>query len=284
MGAGEQSVEFDALCGGHGTVRVGTHLSARRIAGTTVLHGMLQDISEKRRMALEIDQHESQIKTSLLQTIDVILGLSNIRDPYTVGHERRVGEIARAVAQHLGMSEDQQEGVCVAGYLHDVGKVGVPAEILAKPARLSKAEYLLVQEHPGKGEAILRGVDFPWPVADAVAQHHERIDGSGYPHGLAGNAICIEARIVGVVDVLESMTSHRPYRPALGLEKALQELRDGRGRLYEPVVVDACLDLVSLGHPAVKAVLGDQRLGREGPLASFPTVLTSGNHGSPAGP
>lgn len=252
---GSQAIEFDAICGPHGVVRLGTQLSVRAGTGKIVLFGMLQDISEKRRMALKIEQHESQIKTSMLQTIDVILGLSDIRDPYTVGHERRVGLIAKAIAQHIGMDEDWQEGVCIAGYLHDVGKVGVPAEILAKPGRLSKPEYLLVQEHPGKGESILQSVDFPWPVAAAVGQHHERMDGSGYPRGLSGDAILLEARIIAVADVLESMTSHRPYRPAMGLGKALEELHQGAGRLYEPLAVDACVKLISDRHPAFLSLL-----------------------------
>jgi len=166
-----------------------------------------------------------------------------MRDPYTAGHERRVAELAVAIGAELGFDTHRQEGLRVAGHLHDVGKMAVPVELLVKPTRLSAAEFELVKAHPQAGYEILKDVEFPWPVAQVALQHHERVDGGGYPQGLQGNAILLEARIVAVADVVESMASHRPYRPGLGIDKALAEIERGRGSAYDAQVVDACLRL-----------------------------------------
>lgn len=180
------------------------------------------------------------LKTTQRGVIDLVSRLVEARDPYTAGHERRVGALAAAIGAELGFDENRCEGLRFAGQVHDVGKVSLPAEILVKPGRLTNWEYELVKSHTTVGHDLLAHLDFPWPLADVVRHHHERIDGSGYPDGLAGDAIGIEARIVGVADVVESMVSHRPYRPALGIEAALAELERGAGTHYDALAVAAC--------------------------------------------
>jgi HD-GYP domain-containing protein (c-di-GMP phosphodiesterase class II) len=154
-----------------------------------------------------------------------------------------VGELAAAIGTELGLTEHQVTGLRVAGGVHDVGKIAVPAEILSKPTRLSSAEFAIVKTHAQQGYEILKDIDFPWPVAETVWQHHERLDGSGYPRGLRGDEISLEARIMAVADVVESMSTHRPYRPALGVKAAVAELESKAGSLYDPVVVAACVRL-----------------------------------------
>jgi putative nucleotidyltransferase with HDIG domain len=178
-----------------------------------------------------------------MQTVEAITALSAMRDPYTAGHERRVAEIAVAIGAEMGLDAHRQQGLRVAGYLHDVGKINAPAEILSKPGALSAAEFALVKEHARAGYDVLKNVEFPWPVALVALQHHERIDGSGYPQGLKGDEIILEARIVAVADVVEAIASHRPYRAALGIEKSLAEIERGRGTAFDADVVDACLRL-----------------------------------------
>ena len=165
------------------------------------------------------------------------------RDPYTAGHQRRVAHLATAIAEEMGLSRDVIDGVRYASMIHDIGKISVPAEILSKPMRLSAPEMGLVQTHSRSGFDILKDIDFPWPIATIILQHHERLDGSGYPGGLKGAAICVEARILGVADVVDAIASHRPYRPARGADAALDDLTAQRGVLYDPSVVDACVTL-----------------------------------------
>jgi HD-GYP domain-containing protein (c-di-GMP phosphodiesterase class II) len=166
-----------------------------------------------------------------------------MRDPYTAGHQQRVARLAVAMASALHLSDDQIEGLYLAGIVHDVGKIDIPAEILSKPGTLHKLQYLLIQAHAEAGYDILKGIDFPWPIAEMVRQHHERLDGSGYPQGLKAEAILPEAKILAVADVVEAMMSHRPYRASLGIETALAEIEDGKGRLYDPAAVEACVAL-----------------------------------------
>ena len=163
------------------------------------------------------------------------------RDPYTAGHQRRVADIASAIAEEMGLIEDQVEGIRLGAIIHDIGKIQSPAEILSKPTKLTEIEYKLIKAHAATGYDILKDIKFPWPVADIAHQHHERMDGSGYPQGLKGNEICIEARIVAVADVLEAISAHRPYRAALGSQIAIKEITENRGTLYDSIVVDACL-------------------------------------------
>ncbi|HZW26705.1 MAG TPA: HD-GYP domain-containing protein, partial [Gallionella sp.] len=175
--------------------------------------------------------------------IDAIGLTVEYRDPYTAGHQRRVAELAQAIAREMGMPEDALEGIRLGALVHDIGKVRLPTEILNRPGHLNELEFELVKTHSGIGSDIVKEVSFPWPVAQMIEQHHERIDGSGYPQGLKGSDMLPEARIIAVADVVEAMVSHRPYRAALGVDKALEELREGRGSLYDPDVVDVCLEL-----------------------------------------
>lgn len=183
------------------------------------------------------------LRKSLEDTILAIAATTEMRDPYTAGHERRVAELATAIAREMGLGEPRIEGIRFGAMIHDLGKIKIPAEILVRPARLSPIEYELIKQHAQAGYDILKGIDFPWPVAQMVLEHHERLDGSGYPNGLKGEAICQEARILSVADTVEAMSSHRPYRPGLGIDKALAEIESGRGAQYDPAVVDACLRL-----------------------------------------
>ncbi len=224
-------------------VEVGVHGSLATYQGRPVIMGLLQDISERKRAEDEIRRYVAQLEQAMQSTINVVATIGELRDPYTHGHERRVGEIAAAIGTEMGLDQNQVEGIRIAGYMHDVGKIAVPAEILAKPARLSKAEFELVKDHAQQSYEILKTVPFPWPVAETAWQHHERLDGSGYPRGLKGEEIVLEARVLAVADTVEAMSSHRPYRPGLGLEKALAEIEKGGGKIFDPRVVDACLRL-----------------------------------------
>lgn len=184
-----------------------------------------------------------KLRKTLHGVIQAMAMMVEARDPYTAGHQRRVADLARAIAQEMGASQDEVDGVRIAGIIHDIGKISVPAEILSKPGKLSDIELSLIKVHAEAGYGILKEIDFPWPIATIVLQHHERIDGSGYPAGLKGSQISIEAQILAVADVIESMASHRPYRPALGLKAALAEIENNKGNLYDADVADACLRL-----------------------------------------
>jgi PAS domain S-box-containing protein/putative nucleotidyltransferase with HDIG domain len=180
---------------------------------------------------------------ALQQTIQALAMLAELKDSYTAGHQRRVADLACAVARRMELDEDAIEGLRLAGLIHDIGKVRVPAEILASTRRLTPAEFELIKVHPTTGFEVLSGIDFPWPIADIVYQHHERLDGSGYPRGLTGPDTIIEARILAVADVVEAITSERPYRKAIGIMSALDEIARHRGVLYDTAAVDACLDV-----------------------------------------
>jgi putative two-component system response regulator len=175
--------------------------------------------------------------------IQAIAQIVESRDPYTAGHQQRVAEIAVGMAENMGFSQDRVKGIRMAGIIHDLGKISVPAEILSKPSRLNDMEFGLIKAHPQTGYDILKGIEFPWPIAEMVYQHHERIDGSGYPRGLKGKEILLEAQILSVADVVEAMASHRPYRAKLGIDKALDEISKNRGVLYDPEAAGACLKL-----------------------------------------
>lgn len=191
----------------------------------------------------ELERYVAELEVMLDGTVSTITKLGELRDPYTAGHEQRVGKLAAAIGAELGYDPHRVRGLDIIGRLHDVGKVSVPAETLVKPTRLTPIEFELVKQHAQQGYEILRHATFPWPVAEAARQHHERLDGSGYPRGLVGEAILPEARIIAVADTVEAMSSHRPYRPALGLEPALEEIERGAGRLFDSSVVAACLRL-----------------------------------------
>ena len=184
-----------------------------------------------------------QLYDSLEDTVGAIASTIEMRDPYTAGHQRRVAKLAATIAGEMGLPQDQARGIFLAGLIHDVGKIHIPAEILSKPGKLTALEMQFIQTHAQAGYDIIKGVEFPWPIAEAVLQHHERLDGSGYPRGLVAEAVIVEARILAVADVTEAIMAHRPYRPALGLDAALAEIESGKGRLYDPAAVDACIVL-----------------------------------------
>jgi HD-GYP domain-containing protein (c-di-GMP phosphodiesterase class II) len=205
--------------------------------------GTLRTRAERDRSAYEHEHHAEILQKSLEQSIRAIADTVDARDPYTAGHQRRVGELAVAIAREMGLPEQKIRGIHLAAAVHDLGKIHVPAEILTKPGKLSDIEFMLIKTHPQAGYDILKDVEFPWPIADIVRQHHERLDGSGYPQGLKDGQILLESRIMTVADVVETMSSHRPYRPSLGIELALKEIERGRGSAYDPAVADACLKL-----------------------------------------
>ena len=192
-----------------------------------------------------LEESLKNLQKALNGTVKALANTLESKDPYTAGHQRRVVQLACALAQELGESPHYIEGMRVMGFLHDLGKIAIPGEILSKPSRLSEYEFNLIKIHPQAGFDILKEIDFPWPVALAVLQHHERLDGSGYPHGLSGDDIIMEARILAVADVVEAIASHRPYRPALGIDQAMTEISQHQGVLYDPAVVQACLRLLS---------------------------------------
>ncbi len=196
--------------------------------------GALRDREERRRSAEELHQ-------GLEDAIQAIAATVEMRDPYTAGHQRRVGQLAAAIAAEMGLSAERIHGLRLASAVHDVGKIGIPAEILSRPGRLPEMEFGLIKQHARIGYEILKDVKFPWPIAQMVHQHHERIDGSGYPLGLKGEQILLESRILSVADVVEAIYAFRPYRPALGIDKALAEISEKRGSIYDAQVVDACL-------------------------------------------
>ena len=195
------------------------------------------------RLGARLDATLKSLRGSLHGTVAAIARMVELRDPYTAGHQRRVSILARAIGAEMGLPERQVEGLGVAGHIHDIGKIAVPAEILSKPTALSAIEYDMVRTHATAGYEILQNLEFPWPVADAILQHHERLDGSGYPQGLKDGEIILEARILMVADVVESMSSHRPYRPALGMDRALDEIVAKRGQQFDSDVVDSCVTL-----------------------------------------
>jgi len=240
--------EFHGLRKDGSQVLVGLQSSITQVQGRLIIIGLLQDITEKRHIEDQAREYLRQLESAFMRTVEVAMNLSELRDPYTAGHEKRVAEIAVAIGREMGLDEARLEGLRVAGYLHDIGKITIPAEILASPRRLNKTEYELVMEHPRAGHNVLKDVNFPWPVAQVALQHHERMDGSGYPQGLRGEEIMLESRIVAVADVVEAMGSHRPYRPGLGIDAALAEVQAKRGTGFDPQVVDACLRLFRDKH------------------------------------
>jgi putative nucleotidyltransferase with HDIG domain len=193
------------------------------------------------------DQEPEELLRMLNGTVEALSSLCAKVDPFTAGHQRRVARLACDIAKKMGLSDEQVYGLRVIGMVHDIGKIALPDEVLRKPGELSAEELNTVRTHPLVAYDILKKLDFPWPVAQTVLQHHERVDGSGYPNQLAGDDIILEARILCVADVIESMLSHRPYRPAPGLQKALEEIELNSGTLYDPVVADACLKISSNG-------------------------------------
>jgi len=205
--------------------------------------GMFADITERKKTEEQIKESFKKLKKTMEDSIYAISMITEARDAYTAGHQRRVTKLAIAIAKEMGFPKDRVEGIKIASLTHDVGKINLPAEILSKPGKLSEIEFNLIKNHSQIGYDILKKIDFLWPVAEIVLQHHEKINGSGYPRGLKGDEILLEAKIICVADVIEAMSSHRPYRPALGIDAALEEITQNKGILYDPEVVDVCLKL-----------------------------------------
>jgi PAS domain S-box-containing protein/putative nucleotidyltransferase with HDIG domain len=212
-----------------------------KIAGQTVVLGIAHDITEYKRTQDELRSSYDRMQKVLEDTINALTSAVEKRDPYTAGHQHRVAVLADAIAEKMRLPDKQKEGLHVAALVHDIGKINVPAGILNKPSGLSDAEFALVKDHVLVGYDILRTIEFPWPIAEIVLQHHERLDGSGYPSGLKDGVIMLEAKILGVADVVESMLAHRPYRPARGVETAVSEIKKNKKKLYDVKVVNACL-------------------------------------------
>lgn len=205
---------------------------------------VLRDISQLKNSEAALKNSLKQLRRTFEETVISLTAMSEKRDPYTSGHQQRVAELACRIAVKLGMSAEEINCIRIAGILHDIGKISIPAEILSKPTRLTDLEMALMKTHSEAGYEILKGISFPWPVSKIVLQHHERMDGTGYPNNLSGNEILLEARIIAVADVVEAMSSHRPYRAALGLPRAVDEIIRGRGTSYDARVVDACTQVI----------------------------------------
>jgi putative nucleotidyltransferase with HDIG domain len=214
--------------------------SDHQLAG--LIH-VVRDITERKRSDEKLQRTLESLRKALGTTIQVLVSAVETRDPYTAGHQLRSADLARAIATEMGLPSENIEGIRIAGSIHDIGKLSIPAEILSKPTKLSEIEFALIKEHAHKGFEMLKDVESPWPLSEIVYQHHERMDGSGYPRNLKGEEILIEARILAVADVVEAMASHRPYRPGLGIDAALKEIEKNKGIFYDDAVADACLRL-----------------------------------------
>jgi len=204
---------------------------------------IIHDITKRKQTEEALKRALEKLRQAFGATINILSRLVEQKDPYTAGHHRRVSDLARSIAKELGLSSDRIDGLRFAASIHDIGKIIIPAEILSKPGQLNESELMMIKSHPQIGYELLKDVCFPWPIAEIIYQHHERMDGSGYPQGLKGEEIILEARILAVADVVEAMASHRPYRPAHPLDAALKEIEKKKGLLYDEKVVDVCLRL-----------------------------------------
>jgi putative nucleotidyltransferase with HDIG domain len=214
----------------------------------------LQDITERKLSEEKLAESNQSLKKTLNDAINTISKIVEMRDPYTAGHQQKVADLATAIAREMKLEETRVDNLRMAAIIHDIGKMYVPSDILSKPGKLSDIEFSLIKTHSQYGFDIVKGMDFPCNVAKVVLQHHERLDGSGYPNQLKGDDTLLEAKILVVADVMEAMAADRPYRPALGVDKAIEEISRNRGRLYDPVVVDACLALFTSGRFEFKPV------------------------------
>jgi len=255
------------LLDGMGTVFGALHVYAGEVQAFTadeikLLEEMTSDLAfgvrslrirHERDIALVKNLEQlGQLQESLENTVRAIATIVEMRDPYTAGHQVRVADLATAIAEQMGLSDEEVHAIHIAGIVHDLGKIRIPAEILSMPGKINDLEFSLIKTHAEAGYEILKDIHFPWPVAQMVLQHHERLDGSGYPQGLNGDQIIIGARILGVADVVEAMSSHRPYRAGLGIETALAEISAQRGSQFDPQIVDACLALFREQHYSFK--------------------------------
>ena len=201
------------------------------------------DIAKGKQAEQELKQSLNKLRRIMEETIRAMASITEVRDPYTAGHQKRVSQLAFAITKEMNLPKEESNGIYMAALIHDIGKINVPAEILSKPTLLTENELDMIKSHPQIAYDILKTIEFPWPVAKIILQHHERMDGSGYPQGLKEKDILLGAKILAVSDVVEAMSSHRPYRPAHSIDMALEEIQKNNGVLYDPDVVDACLKL-----------------------------------------
>ncbi|MBA7539117.1 hypothetical protein ES705_31395 [subsurface metagenome] len=210
----------------------------------TGIIGLAKDITVQRKVEQKLKLTYQKLKKTMNATIDTMSRIIEAKDPYTAGHQQRVSQLATAIAKELNLSPDKIEGIRIASLIHDIGKIGLPTEILSKPSKLTDIEFGLIKGHSQIGYDVLKSIDFSYPIARIVLQHHEKINGTGYPNNLKGDKILLEAKIIGVADVVEAISSHRPYRPALGIDAALEEISKNKGIFYDLEVVDACIKLI----------------------------------------
>ncbi len=222
--------------------------NAYHVGGDKVIQCNIRDITEKKKLEEENLKFQHLMSVSLHQMIETLANVIVARDSYTAGHQKRVANLASAIAAKLNLPLHTIEGIELSALIHDIGKIAVPAEILTKPSKLSSFELAMLRNHVQTGYDILKNMNFPWNIAQIILEHHERVDGSGYPNGLKGDSICEEARIIAVADTVEAMSSDRPYRKSKGIEAALEEITMNRGILYDDRVVDACLDVFKEDH------------------------------------
>jgi PAS domain S-box-containing protein/putative nucleotidyltransferase with HDIG domain len=220
-----------------------SHIVFKQTGKVDYISGVLFDLTERKQGEEDLRKSLDKLRKILGGTVAALSSALAMRDPYTADHQKRVTQLACAIGKELGFSEEQIEGMRMIGFLHDIGKIAVPAEILTKPGKINDYELKIIRTHAEAGYSIVKDIEFPCPVAEAIVQHHERLDGSGYPKGLSGSDIIIQARILAVADVVEAMASHRPYRAGLGIEKALAEISEKKGILYDPAAVDVCVKL-----------------------------------------
>jgi PAS domain S-box-containing protein/putative nucleotidyltransferase with HDIG domain len=239
-----KTMEFAAIHKDGREFPIELSLSAVKIKEKWNAIGIIRNISERKQAEVHIKQGIKKLKSTINGIIETLALTVEQRDPYTAGHQYRVSKLSCAIAEEMGLSENQIDGIRTAGVLHDIGKMRIPAEFLSRPGKLTKSEFDICKTHTHIGYDILKGIEFPWPIADIVNQHHEKLDGSGYHLGLSNGDIRIEARILCVADVVEAMASHRPYRPALGMDMALDEITMHKGVKFDSVVVDACLNVI----------------------------------------
>ena len=237
-------LEFRLRCKGGTHIYMETHGSAVMSNGIPVaIQAIARDITERKLAEAKLQQTLYSLKNAVGATIQVMVSAVEMKDPYTAGHQLRTADLAGAIATEMGLAQEKIDGIHMAGSIHDIGKLSIPAEILSKPTKLTNIEFSLIKEHVRSGYEMLKNVESPWLLAQIVYQHHERMDGSGYPRNLKGDEIIMEARIMAVADVVEAMASHRPYRPALGIDATMEEIEKNRGILYDVAVADACLRL-----------------------------------------
>lgn len=234
----ERAMALEALKKSHDELDYQVKLRTAELARANEL--LESDIAERKLTEEKLKHTLDSLRKAVSTTVQVLVSAVEARDPYTAGHQMRVADLSRAIANEMGLPPEQIDGIRMIGSIHDIGKLSIPAELLSKPTKLTAIEFALIKEHAQRGYEMLSNVESPWPLAEIVYQHHERMDGSGYPRQLKGDEIMILARILAVADVVESMASHRPYRPALGLDVALEEIEKNSGRFYDTQVVGAC--------------------------------------------